>query len=103
MSENTKNISAFIAENFGANASYVEGLLERFQADPKSVDESWQAYFGELLNGGSPEVEAKPVAAQPAAPVTQSAPAPPQPKATTVPSGSEAKALTGASKKIVNV
>ena len=100
MSENIKNISAFIAENFGANASYVEGLLVRFQADPKSVDESWQAYFGELLNGGSPEVEPKHVAVQPATQTAKPAP-PPQPKATTVPSGAEAKALTGASKKIV--
>ena len=51
MSEKTSNISAFIADNFGANASYVETLLARYQADPKSVDESWQAYFGDLLGG----------------------------------------------------
>ncbi|PYT00718.1 MAG: multifunctional oxoglutarate decarboxylase/oxoglutarate dehydrogenase thiamine pyrophosphate-binding subunit/dihydrolipoyllysine-residue succinyltransferase subunit [Acidobacteria bacterium] len=87
-----------MAENFGANASYVEGLLARFQADPKSVDESWQSYFGDLLNGGSPTVETKP---EPP-PTTPAVPAPsPQPKSTPVPAGSEAKALTGASKKIV--
>ena len=100
MSENTKNISAFIAENFGANASYVEGLLARFQADPKSVDESWQDYFAELLNGGSPEAEAKPTATVSPAPVTPAAPAA-QPKATPIPPGAEARPLTGASKKIV--
>lgn len=47
------NISEYIAENFGANATYVEGLLNRFQVDPKSVDESWRNYFTELLNGAS--------------------------------------------------
>jgi 2-oxoglutarate dehydrogenase complex dehydrogenase (E1) component-like enzyme len=51
VSEKITNISAFIAENFGANASYVEGLLARFQSNPNSVDESWQKYFGEMLEG----------------------------------------------------
>ncbi|MEO8042222.1 MAG: multifunctional oxoglutarate decarboxylase/oxoglutarate dehydrogenase thiamine pyrophosphate-binding subunit/dihydrolipoyllysine-residue succinyltransferase subunit [Acidobacteriota bacterium] len=101
MSENTKNISAFIADNFGANASYVEGLLVRFQADPMSVDESWQAYFGELLSAGSPEVEAKPKAAQPTAPAAPEVLAPQPKPPTTVLANAEAKPLTGASKKIV--
>jgi 2-oxoglutarate dehydrogenase E1 component len=96
----TKNISAFIADNFGANATYVESLLARFQADPKSVDESWQSYFAELLgsNGTSaPAVEQKPAAPAPA-PKAEA----PKPKADTpVPSDSDAKPLTGASKKIV--
>ena len=43
------NLSQFIAENFGANATYVEGLLARFRNDPALVDESWRAYFTELL------------------------------------------------------
>jgi hypothetical protein len=34
VSEKTINLSEYIAENFGANASYVEGLLNRFQSDP---------------------------------------------------------------------
>ena len=46
------NLSEFIAENFGANATYVEGLLSRFRSDPSLVDESWRAYFTELLGGG---------------------------------------------------
>ena len=33
--------------------------LPRYRSDPKLVDESWQAYFGDLLNGGEPTVEAK--------------------------------------------
>ncbi|HEX5707084.1 MAG TPA: 2-oxo acid dehydrogenase subunit E2, partial [Pyrinomonadaceae bacterium] len=41
--------SEIIAENFGANATYVEGLLNRFRSDPSSVDEAWRAYFDELL------------------------------------------------------
>jgi multifunctional 2-oxoglutarate metabolism enzyme len=47
------NLSQFIAENFGANATYVEGLLSRFRNDPALVDESWRAYFSELLDGGA--------------------------------------------------
>jgi len=43
------DLSEVIAENFGANASYVEGLLSRFRSNPDLVDESWRAYFTELL------------------------------------------------------
>jgi len=43
------DISEVIAENFGANATYVEGLLNRFRSNPQSVDDSWRAYFTELL------------------------------------------------------
>jgi 2-oxoglutarate dehydrogenase E1 component len=48
--EETKtNLSEIIADNFGANATYVEGLLARWQSDPALVDESWRAYFEELI------------------------------------------------------
>ncbi|HEY0546783.1 MAG TPA: multifunctional oxoglutarate decarboxylase/oxoglutarate dehydrogenase thiamine pyrophosphate-binding subunit/dihydrolipoyllysine-residue succinyltransferase subunit [Pyrinomonadaceae bacterium] len=47
--QNQTDLSAVIAENFGANATYVEGLLSRFRSDPALVDESWRAYFAELL------------------------------------------------------
>ena len=43
------DLSEIIAENFGANATYVEGLLSRFRSNPELVDESWRAYFAELL------------------------------------------------------
>jgi 2-oxoglutarate dehydrogenase E1 component len=46
------DLSEIIAENFGANASYVEGLLGRFRSNPELVDESWRAYFVELLGDG---------------------------------------------------
>ena len=46
------DLSEVIAENFGANATYVEGLLSRFRSNPESVDESWRAYFVELLGNG---------------------------------------------------
>ncbi len=49
--------SEIIAENFGANATYVEGLLSRFRSDPNLVDESWRAYFAEML-GASPPASA---------------------------------------------
>src|SRR5438093_7337230 len=41
-------LSEIIAENFGANATYVEALLARWRSDPALVDESWRAYFTEL-------------------------------------------------------
>jgi multifunctional 2-oxoglutarate metabolism enzyme len=48
------DLSEFIADNFGANATYVESLLERFTSDPALVDESWRAYFTELLGDSQP-------------------------------------------------
>src|SRR5947209_18850007 len=48
------DLSELIAENFGANATYVEALLARFRSDPLLVDESWRAYFEELLGNGQP-------------------------------------------------
>src|SRR5437773_8160298 len=59
------NLSEEIAENFGANATYVEGLLARWQSDPSLVDESWRAYFEELVgpNGDRAAVSAAPAAA----------------------------------------
>jgi 2-oxoglutarate dehydrogenase E1 component len=60
------DLSEVIAENFGANASYVEGLLGRFRSDPELVDESWRAYFTELLgNGDAPPVTGTSVALRP--------------------------------------
>ena len=42
-----------IAEEFGANATYVEGLLERFRSNPDLVDDSWRSYFTELVGDGN--------------------------------------------------
>jgi 2-oxoglutarate decarboxylase len=106
VSENTSNISAFIADNFGANASYVEALLARYQSDPKSVDESWQTYFGELLagtNGAASPVTAvaKPTPKPEPAPAAPAAVTETRAKTTTIPADAEAKPLTGSAKKIV--
>src|SRR5438445_9666490 len=58
--KNTPNeLSEVIAESFGANATYVEALLARFRSDPSLVDESWRAYFEELL-GETAVSEAQP-------------------------------------------
>jgi 2-oxoglutarate dehydrogenase E1 component len=104
VSDKTKNISAFISEQFGANASYVEGLLVRYQADPGSVDESWQTYFGELLdgkNGTTPKTgTAEPKTETSTAPATAPPPAA-EKKSAPIPAGAEVKPLTGVSKKIV--
>ena len=113
MSESSINTSAYIAENFGANASYVEGLYARFQADPNSVDESWREFFSDMQNGGNGSAAgtasvspAPPSSPQPtptqAAPAPSAAPAAQTPKpAPALPPDSEAKPLTGAAKKIV--
>jgi 2-oxoglutarate dehydrogenase E1 component len=42
-------ISSFL---YGGNAAYVEDLYARYEADPKSVDADWQAFFGSLKDGG---------------------------------------------------
>src|ERR1041384_8183363 len=69
------DLSELIAENFGANATYVETLLARFRSDPSLVDESWRTYFEELLgNGqGAPAGVTPSVQPDPAQPQTQPA------------------------------
>ncbi|MEJ7861165.1 MAG: multifunctional oxoglutarate decarboxylase/oxoglutarate dehydrogenase thiamine pyrophosphate-binding subunit/dihydrolipoyllysine-residue succinyltransferase subunit [Pyrinomonadaceae bacterium] len=118
MSEKTTNLSEYIRESFGTNASYVEGLLNRFQTDPNLVDESWRTYFIDLLNGGmSPANEqnnGKTAAAvqtpenkigvQPAAVKAETPNATPEKKSVSASANSadiEVKLITGASKKIV--
>ena len=108
MSEKVTNLSEYIAKNFGANASYVEGLLLRYKSDPNLVDESWRTFFGDLLNGNGQAVESReskvessptqtqPVKTEPVAAQTAK-PAPP----VAIGAGTEVKPLTGASKKIV--
>jgi multifunctional 2-oxoglutarate metabolism enzyme len=49
VSQNITNLTEYIAENFGANADYVEGLLVRYRSDPSLVDEAWRQYFAELI------------------------------------------------------
>ncbi|MEP6903136.1 MAG: 2-oxo acid dehydrogenase subunit E2, partial [Actinomycetota bacterium] len=116
VSEQINNISEYIAENFGANASYVEGLLSRFNSDPNSVDESWRTFFGELLSGVSPlergNGQAATTAASPAvstnetngaaAPIiVDTPPAVKQQAAIALGADIEVKAITGVAKKIV--
>lgn len=47
------DLSEMIAEEFGANAEYVQGLLERFRTNPDLVDDSWRSYFSEILGDGA--------------------------------------------------
>jgi len=104
VSEPNLKISEYITENFGANASYVEGLFARYNADPNSVDESWRTFFGDMVadGNGSAQAETRPSgsASAPATP-TKSAPPPAKTAATTVPAGSETRPIVGAAKKIV--
>lgn len=118
MSETVTNLSEYIAEHFGANAGYVEGLLNRYKADPNTVDETWQSFFRDLLSGSSPLENGNGQSAQPAANATQTAkpaeqpaapaakentPAQPQKPQTSVTVGAdvEVKPIIGAGKKIV--
>src|SRR5437660_5416746 len=73
------DLSELIAENFGANATYVETLLARFRSDPSLVDESWRTYFEELLSNGHPGASAGAVtsSAQPEIAKPQAQPAQP--------------------------
>ena len=101
--QNRPDLSQVIAEEFGANATYVETLLERFRSNPDLVDDSWRSYFSELINDGN---GAKAVAAVPTE-ATAAAPAP-QPKLAPAPApapapqtDTEALPLRGPALKIV--
>jgi 2-oxoglutarate dehydrogenase complex dehydrogenase (E1) component-like enzyme len=110
VSEKQTNLSEYITENFGANANYVEGLLNRFMSDPNLVDESWRTYFNDLLNGGATSTAASGNGQQSNATATQAAPvpasetqsaainatAPVKPATVAVGAETEVKAITGA-------
>ncbi len=103
MNDQATDISRHINENFGANASYVEGLYNRYKSDPNLVDESWRTYFSELNSGGNgaepqtrtdqPPVSRPPAEAEPTSAATA--------RETKVAEGVEAKPIFGASKVIV--
>ncbi len=114
MSEKITNIAEYINENFGANASYVEGLYDRYQSDKNLVDESWRNYFDDLTNGGdgngatttnsgqkSSTAEKSNGAAAVKKETTTTKSAPEAKKETNVSEGTEAQTLTGVSKVIV--
>jgi 2-oxoglutarate dehydrogenase E1 component len=110
------DFSEVIAEEFGANATYVQSLLERYRNNPDLVDDSWRAYFNELLHDGNSapqsdngratsavstdgQSSATPAAAAPAiaAPIVPKA----QPAATPIPEDAEASPIRGGALKIV--
>ena len=98
--QNKPDLSQVIAEEFGANATYVEGLLERFRSNPELVDESWRSYFSELdgngdSNGAKAAVAAAPAPAPVRAPEPKTAPAP------APPADAEALPIRGPALKIV--
>src|SRR6187455_2879310 len=97
VSDNTSNLSGFIKEAFGSNATYVEGLLTRYKTDPNLVDASWQEYFGTLLSGGVPTgATANGQAATPAPqPKIETTPVVKAPPAIPISADTEPKAITG--------
>ena len=38
---------------YGSNAPYIEDLQARYEADPKSVDAEWQAFFASLKDNAA--------------------------------------------------
>ena len=57
-------IANTIANDFGANATYVEDLLRQFEHNPHSVGDEWSAYFTGLLNtNGAVKAESSAVGA----------------------------------------
>src|SRR5262249_52810894 len=44
---------------YSGNAAFLEGLYEDYLTDPNQVEPTWRAYFDSLLNGVSPETEAR--------------------------------------------
>src|SRR5262245_13244993 len=68
-----REITNIIANDFGANATYVEDLLRQFQHNPHSVGEEWGEYFQTILGEPGPtRAESRPVngAASPTAAAT---------------------------------
>jgi 2-oxoglutarate dehydrogenase E1 component len=70
--QQTADLSEVIAENFGANATYVEGLLSRYRSNPVLVDEAWRAYFTELLGNGGATTATSASSSTPAPETTES-------------------------------
>jgi 2-oxoglutarate dehydrogenase E1 component len=104
VSDKITNLSEYISENFGANASYVEGLLARYNADPNSVDESWRSFFGDLLRGEVPADlggNGQASTATTPQPVRTPEPVVAKPTPVTLSADTEPKPLIGAAKKIV--
>ena len=99
VSKNSTNLSEFISEAFGSNATYVEGLLERYKTDPKLVDESWQDYFSDLLSGGKPASNGQTTA--PVQPIAETPTPTKQPAAAQLAADTASRPITGPSKKIV--
>jgi multifunctional 2-oxoglutarate metabolism enzyme len=105
--EQTKtDFSELIADNFGANATYVETLLARWRSDPSLVDESWRAYFEELVGtNGDAAADGKPpaVTSAPASPSSDGAAAKPartQPTAPASPAPAKATEPQGEVERI---
>jgi 2-oxoglutarate dehydrogenase E1 component len=100
------SISEQLVEEFGANASYAELLLERFLANPGSIDESWRNYFSELVsqaNGSAPVNDSAPVVAKEAEVVAE-IPKPEEKQKVEEKSSAEipgAEPMTGGIRKIV--
>src|SRR5262245_28543764 len=70
------DVSDELLSEFGANASYVPDLPNRFRRNPASVDDEWRRYFRERFGEPESRAEARPAAVSSGAPAPAPAPAP---------------------------
>jgi len=102
---NDPKIIEQLTEDFGANASYVEILLDRYLSSPELVDESWASYFAELVGkpstNGHAKAEGKPAAKVEPSQVASAAISPKSPTRQVTPLPEGAEVLRGGAKKIV--
>src|ERR1041384_2156727 len=94
--QNKTDLSEMIAEEFGANAEYVQGLLDRFRSNPELVDDSWRSYFNELISDGAGVSQQSGNGA-----ATAPAPDPKAARAPALPADAEVITLRGPALKIV--
>jgi 2-oxoglutarate dehydrogenase E1 component len=96
------DLSDELLSEFGANASYVADLLNRYKANPSAVDDEWRTYFQERFGFPSEPGTPSPAAAATPAPARPAPPAPPAPPVpvSTPPLPGERTALRGAAARI---
>jgi multifunctional 2-oxoglutarate metabolism enzyme len=99
VTQSSTNLTEFIQESFGSNATYVEGLLERYKGDPNLVDDAWKEYFANLLDAADEVTPPVKVAAPTAAANTPTAAVKTASEAVAL--GTERRAIVGTAKKIV--
>jgi 2-oxoglutarate dehydrogenase E1 component len=93
------DVSDELVNEFGANASYVAELLNRYKANPAAVDDEWRSYFRQRFSEPETAAPAPSPQARPAAPSAPAAPVTP-PSAPAAPVSGERSLLRGVAARI---